>query len=120
MICFCVLFTIIGMDKSKKYLIVGTILLVIIIVFAVLFSRVNKSDAPIEELPAGPISECQQVSGSYVGLSEQDAINKAKQDGLTYRVTERDGEGLAATMDYSANRINFAITNGKVKSANCG
>jgi len=108
------------MDKSKKYLIVGTILLVIIIVFAVLFSRVNKSDAPIEELPAGPISECQQVSGSYVGLSEQDAINKAKQDGLTYRVTERDGEGLAATMDYSANRINFAITNGKVKSANCG
>lgn len=95
-------------------------LIAIIVVLVVLFNKNNQNNEIIVDPPTGEVGQCQQIASSYVGLSEQEAISKAKKDGLTYRVTERDGEGLMATMDYSADRINFAITNNKVTSASCG
>lgn len=110
-----------GMSSNKKYILVGVVILVaIIFVLAILFGRNSQNNEIKGDPSAGDVSQCQEIASSYVGLSEQDAINKAKKDGLTYRVTERDGEGLMATMDYSADRINFAVTNNKITSASCG
>ena len=121
MICVVVLFTIMNMNSNKKYILVGAVILVALaIVLVVWFSKNNQNNEVIVEPPAGEVSQCQEIASSYVGLSEQEAIDKAKKDGLTHRVTERDGEGLMATMDYSADRINFAITNNKITSASCG
>ena len=121
LICIHVLFTIMGMKTNIKYILVGLVILVIIIVvLVILLSKNNQNNGIIVDPPTGEVSQCQEIASSYVGLSEQEATNKAKKDGLTYRVIERDGEGLMATMDYSADRINFAITNNKVTSASCG
>ena len=107
--------------NKKRYIFLGIVLLIaVIVVLTFWFSKNSQNNEIIVDPPTGEVSQCQEIASSYVGLSEQDAINKAKKDGLTYRVTERDGEGLMATMDYSADRINFAITNGKVTSASCG
>ena len=109
------------MIKNKKFIIMGLVALVAtIVVLAFWFSKNSQNNEIIVDPPTGEVSQCQEIASSYVGLSEQDAINKAKKDGLTYRVTGRDGEGLMATMDYSADRINFAITNNKITSASCG
>ncbi len=51
----------------------------------------------------------------YIGLSEQAALNKAKNENKPARVVERDGEALPVTMDYAKGRLNLTITNGKVE-----
>ena len=53
-------------------------------------------------------------TSELVGLSEADAKARAKQDGCTVRVVERDGEPLPATMDFNPKRVNVAVTDGKV------
>ena len=109
------------MIKNKKFIIMGLVALVAtIVVLVVWFSKNSQNNEIIVDPPIGEVGQCQEIASSYVGLSEQEAIDKAKKDGLTHRVTERDGEGLMATMDYSADRINFAITNNKITSASCG
>ena len=115
------MFTIIGVKTNKKYFIIGPVILIaIIIVCAVLFSKNSHNNDIKDDPPTGRVSECQQFASSYIGLNEQDAIAKANKDNVTYRVTERNGEGLPSTMDYSPNRLNFAVTNNKIVSANCG
>lgn len=46
---------------------------------------------------------------AYVGLTETDAMDMAETEGVTARVISRDGDGLAVTMDYSEDRLNFAV-----------
>jgi len=46
---------------------------------------------------------------AYVGLTEADAMDMAETEGVTARVISRDGEGLAVTMDYSEDRLNFNV-----------
>lgn len=53
-------------------------------------------------------------TSELVGLSETDAKARAKQDGCTVRVVERDGEPLPATMDFNPKRVNVAVTDDKV------
>lgn len=53
-------------------------------------------------------------SNEYVGMSEADALAKAKQANTPARVVERNGEGLAVTMDFSFGRHNFYVKDGKV------
>ena len=107
--------------NKKRYTLLGIVLLIaIIVVLAFWFSKNSQNNEVIVDPPIGEVGQCQEIASSYVGLSEQEAISKAKKDGLTYRVTERDGEGLMATMDYSADRINLAISNNKITSASCG
>ena len=50
----------------------------------------------------------------YVGLTEQAAADKAMSENKSYRVTERDGQPLAVTMDFSPGRLNFLVRDGKV------
>ena len=50
----------------------------------------------------------------YIGLTEQAAMDKAKNAGLPHRVVERDDESLAVTMDYVMGRLNFHVRDGHV------
>lgn len=59
----------------------------------------------------------QSVTGKeYIGLSEADALAKAKKEKIAARVVERDGESLPVTMDFSYGRHNLHIRDGKVYS----
>lgn len=51
---------------------------------------------------------------SYVGLSESEALAKAKQSKQPARVVERDGEMVPVTADFAFGRYNFFIKDGKV------
>ena len=63
-------------------------------------------------------SEGTQVvkSEDYVGMSEQDAIDKAERAKVPNRVVERDGKPIAATMDFVQGRLNFHVKDGEVYS----
>ena len=56
----------------------------------------------------------------YVGLTESEAVQAIKKDGLRPRVVSRDGEHYVITMDYRTDRVNLTITEGKVTSAHVG
>ncbi len=51
----------------------------------------------------------------YVGLQEQDALDKAKAENKPARVVKRNGEDLAVTMDYAKGRLNLTVNNGIVE-----
>lgn len=52
---------------------------------------------------------------AYVGLSEEDALNKAKSENKPARVVSRNGEELPVTMDFVKGRLNLTVNNGKVE-----
>ena len=51
---------------------------------------------------------------SYVGMTEEAALNQAKETNVLARVVERDGESLPVTMDYVEGRLNLYVKNGVV------
>ena len=57
---------------------------------------------------------------SYVGLTKQEAIAKAKATDTPWRITREDKETFMVTQDFVENRINFEIDNGKVTKATYG
>ena len=60
-------------------------------------------------------NSAQHVGGDdYVGLSETEALAKAKQANVPARVVERDGESLPITMDFAFGRHNLYVKDGKV------
>lgn len=60
-------------------------------------------------------NSAQSVDGNtYIGMSEADALAKAKQDNTPARVVERDGEGLPVTMDFAFGRHNLYVRDGSV------
>ena len=59
-------------------------------------------------------NQAQQPGGEYIGLTEQEALDKASQENVTARIVEREGESLPVTMDFSFGRHNFSIKDGKV------
>lgn len=52
----------------------------------------------------------------YVWLSESEAEELATENGVSFRVVERDGHFLPATKDYRQGRINATVDNGVVTS----
>lgn len=50
----------------------------------------------------------------YMGLSEKQALAKAKSESVAARVVEREGEALPVTMDFSFGRHNLYIKEGNV------
>ncbi len=56
----------------------------------------------------------------YLGLSEAEAGARADEAGRAWRVTVRDGEGLAVTMDFSADRLNFEVADDTVMAVSRG
>jgi hypothetical protein len=82
------------------------------------------AEEPPVELPVSPgdsgeVTEPKESPVSpavpeLVGLPEDEAADVAAAAGLEMRVTERDGEALAATMDYREDRVNVAVDGGVV------
>lgn len=75
-------------------------------------------DEPIGQQPQS--GDCRTLNSEkycksdYLGLSESDAIGKAKKDDRAYRVVSRDGESFPVTDDFSEHRLNFTVKDGKV------
>ena len=62
-----------------------------------------------------PSSDARGLDTSeLIGLSLEDAEARAKRDGCTVRVVEREAKPLPVTMDFNAERVNVAVTDGKV------
>ena len=59
-------------------------------------------------------------AASLVGMTEADALREVQARGWRVRVVGRDGELYAVTMDYSAGRLNFTITNGVITACTVG
>ncbi len=53
-------------------------------------------------------------ANALLGKQESEAESLAKEKGCTMRVTERDGKGLAATMDLRPDRVNVSVDGGTV------
>ena len=51
---------------------------------------------------------------TYIGLTEQTALDKAQAENKPARIVERDGEPLAVTMDFMPGRLNLSVRDGKV------
>lgn len=64
-----------------------------------------------ESKPASkPIENTTQVADDqYLQQSEADAGASADRAGIPWRVIERDGKSLPATMDFNPKRLNFSI-----------
>jgi flagellar biosynthesis/type III secretory pathway M-ring protein FliF/YscJ len=52
----------------------------------------------------------------YIGLAEQEALDKASRENKIARVVERDGESLPVTMDFMPGRLNLSVQDGKVNN----
>jgi len=52
----------------------------------------------------------------YIGLSEEEAIQKAKLRKERFRIVERDGKPMIITKDYIVGRINATSESGVIKS----
>lgn len=55
-----------------------------------------------------------------MGLTEAEAEALAEENGLTYRVAQRDSMRYPMTMDYRPDRVTVVITNDHVTQANLG
>ena len=62
----------------------------------------SSDDAATEETVAVDVPD-------VIGDSVEDATTTLEEAGLTLRIVKRDGEELAATMDFVENRVNVAV-----------
>lgn len=85
-----------------------------------LYETIGFADTPLgDEKSTKLIKE----TCDYLILSkatETEAQSAAEQNGLTFRVTGREGENYPTTMDYSLNRMNVVILDGKVSECSQG
>ena len=75
--------------------------------------RDTSSDAPPTSLAPGRESD-------YLGLTEAQAMKKAREQGRPARVVRKDDEVFPATLDYNPDRVSFEIDDGKVTKATFG
>lgn len=71
-------------------------------------AQVQAASEPLALNCSGPKEQDQIL----VGKTEQEA--KILLQGCRWRITERDGQSLPATMDYVTERRNLGVKNGKV------
>lgn len=57
---------------------------------------------------------------AYVSLTLEEAINKAQENELIYRIVKRDGERFMVTMDLKMNRLNFTVDNNIITNCKVG
>jgi hypothetical protein len=62
----------------------------------------------------------QEFLDTLINLTEEEATNKANENGYYVRVTQRDGKDYMITCDFRIDRINFHIENGFVIEATTG
>lgn len=100
------------MNNKKVLLTVAAFSIIIIgLVVATYIQRAgNTSDMP--GTAPGTIT-----ADTYIGLTEEEAVARAEKVNVTFRIVRRDGESFPITMDYSADRMNFEIDDGRVTKA---
>lgn len=97
------------------------ILILILIIVAVVgvllwLGTQDTVEAPTAETPDTAEQSNPPATADYVGLSEVEAEALATQNGVAFRVVERDGEQLPTTRDFREGRINAVVSNGVVTS----
>ncbi len=78
---------------------------------------VLSTEAPVpgpESIPVDDGAPTVDRAATLVGMVEEAANNYAIANGWTLRVTERDGESLPVTDDFSTTRVNIAVQGDKV------
>ncbi len=119
--------------QSKTLTYVSVILGIIILFFLSIFLFQQTAVAPVSDSapisnddsfelePNSPQDDSRNIdTQSYIGLTEEEAIEKAESEGYQHRITARDGEEFMVTLDYSESRINFSIEDGVVTDAKIG
>jgi hypothetical protein len=61
-------------------------------------------------------NQSQESPSDYIGLSAVEAQALAETNGVPFRITKEDGEGLPTTHDYHPGRINAIVENREVVS----
>jgi hypothetical protein len=78
-------------------------------------------EGPVTDSDADtPKLEGDAVLKTVIGMSEADAVTHILKQGFVARTTERDGEPLAVTKDYSDSRVNLVVKADKVVGASRG
>ena len=121
--------------RSKPALIIAAIIAIADIVVPVTFLAIANSsnstgDTVIAPGPfpstgptitVGPTPTTSDITlSSFVGMTEEQGKLQAATDGYTTRVIIRDGTSYPVTADYSENRLNFIIQNGKITGVQQG
>ena len=57
------------------------------------------------------------TESEWIGLTLRQAVEKAENDGLNYRIVEENGQPRMVTADIKKNRINFRLNNSIVVNA---
>jgi hypothetical protein len=71
-------------------------------------TQTEPTPADTEEEPTEPTTP----DADYVGLTEAEAAALAEENGVPFRVVERDGEMLMVTEDWRPGRINAVVVDG--------
>ncbi|MBI4883763.1 MAG: hypothetical protein HY826_06875 [Actinobacteria bacterium] len=72
------------------------------------------ADTVGEDPTAAPAVDLATAEQALIGLAEAEAEVRATENGWAFRVSNRDGESLLLTEDFSAARVNVEITAGVV------
>lgn len=75
---------------------------------------VTPEPMPVDDTGTVEEVDADSAMSILVGVEETEATKLAEENGWTMRVVRRDGEDLAATMDYSPSRVNVAVEAGVV------
>lgn len=72
---------------------------------------------------SSPVSEqekrCREVARNIVSVKEDIAISYIERNGMTHRISRRDGQSFMGTHDYNPDRVNLVIEKGRVISITC-
>lgn len=102
---------------------IRTLVVVSLVVLAAAFALAacgDDSNNSGSQTTTTPADDAGGPAPEFVGLSKDDAIAKAEDEDLTWRILREDDEEFPATMDFRTDRVNFAIDDGKVTEANFG
>lgn len=92
------------------------------LVAAAILASSSCTDEPAVDSPALEVacsSSREDVLGA-VGLTETEAMEKARAQGLEGRITCVDGKALNVTTERTESRVNFELQNGRVISSTIG
>ena len=82
----------------------------------------NPGSTPTEPpgLPGDIPNDIAEFAKTLIGKPDIEAQTLTQQAGYTYRIVRRDGQDYVVTMDYSTDRINVDIVDGRVTNTSIG
>lgn len=101
-----------NISRKKLAMTIVSALLVIVLLGVTWALNVKQKD----DGTCRTIGTNQVCTDEFINLSENDAIQRARDRGVFYRVVERDGKKLPITLDLSPDRFNFTVDDGKVEA----